>query len=78
MTTRSIMEMKGIGEESAEAIVISDDSLEVTKRNLRSTAEEIRNREDSEDLFFEEIAELLSEETGYSVTIPNKFEVKAE
>lgn len=75
---KAIVTLRANSIESTEAVVKSDDSLEVTKRNLRHYAEEIRDRDDSEELSYDEVAELLSEKTGYSVVVTPKFEVKIE
>lgn len=50
-------------------------AVEEAKRELRHSAQEIAELENSEFLSYQEIAEKLSNKTGYSVVTAPKFEV---
>ena len=77
-TTTAIVTLRANSIESIDTVVKSNESLEVTKEQLRDSAQEIRDRKDSEELSYEEISELLSKKTGYNITIRRKFEVRVE
>ena len=77
-TTTAIVTLRANSIESIDTVVKSDASLEVTKKQLRDSAQEIRDRKNSEELSYKEISELLSKKTGYNITITRKFEVRVE